>query len=582
VKPQWSDIARRIGGKRAITLTAFLAGTPFWVFGLVFNEPSTFQSARNGWILLGIGLVGHGVMGLTLWLAHLSVARNRAQKPVAVWLMIVIWSSSSLTRLVVIVYGMRLFALQNDVPLVARIVTSILMASVGYGIAAYSFDAFDRFREERAQLLHKILSEEEQLSSHRVTIEGMKTTLIAQVDERVKDSSKASNEALGRLEQALRTRQDIQPAMLELRELSDQTWQRISQDLWAKAPSKPPRIRMVELLSLWARSQPFNMVFLTVVTFFLYLLVYSRVFEPVAGALISVTWLGGAVVFAVIANALLSRLDKTALPVLVGGVVFLVFSSIPIMQIFETVELDTASLERIVAVHGISITLAMFLSLPTAVIRTRQVVLDNLRSHITDKTLEKLRVESELAIVTQKIANHLHGDIRGNFLASMLTLQGHLDRNETRKAQGAIRKIRELLDQPITMADNDNQVANDLEAFLRNWSALVDISMNKPLSAFPEIFRPAIHTIVVDAVNNAVRHGSADWIRISVSSEPDAVSINISNNGNPNTANREGLGTANLNLLAPDTWKRLPTGKGLTQLLVRLDRLHLESALASR
>lgn len=578
--PPWSEIARRIGGKRGISVAVFLVSTPFWTLGLVFNESSTFESSRNAWVLLALAVVGQAVMGLTLLLAHLTVARHRAEKPVPVWLMVVIWSSSSITRLIVIVFGLALFEIPNDVPLLTRILSSSAMASVGFAIGAYGLDAFDRYREERARLLHKLLEEEGQLSSHRDTIEGMKTTLLAQVDERIRDSSTASAHALDRLEEAFATRQDIRPAMDELRELSDHTWQKISQDLWAQAPSRPPRVRLVELLSLWARSHPFNIPILALLGGFLYLLLYSRVFEPVTGAVVTATWLGLTVLLALLANALLARARKTALALLLVSVAVMVFSAIPLIELLEYLGVVITEYERIVAVHGISVLLVISASIPPSLVRSREEVLNNLREHITQKTLEKLRVESQLAVVTQKIANHLHGDIRGNFLASMLTLQGHLDRKETAAAQRTIRKIRELLAQPVTMTESTDASSPDLETFLNNWSALIDITMNKPLTAFPEVFRPALHTIIVDAVNNAVRHGAADWIRITLTNEPGAVVVKIQNNGNPNSANREGLGTANLNSLAPDMWNRMPVGQGITQLLVRLDQSHLESSLS--
>jgi signal transduction histidine kinase len=123
-------------------------------------------------------------------------------------------------------------------------------------------------------------------------------------------------------------------------------------------------------------------------------------------------------------------------------------------------------------------------------------------------------------------------------------------------------------------------VAAGLEAFLTNWASIINIAMNRPLAEIPADYHQAVHTVVVDAVNNAVRHGGADWIRITVSVEPKAVVLNIQNNGSPNTSGIEGLGTANLNLLAPEKWSRIPLSEGRTQLLVRLEKAHIKDALS--
>lgn len=120
-----------------------------------------------------------------------------------------------------------------------------------------------------------------------------------------------------------------------------------------------------------------------------------------------------------------------------------------------------------------------------------------------------------------------------------------------------------------------------VQEFLTNWSALVDISLEKPLQEIPAEFLSAFHTVVVDAVNNAVRHGKADWIHVGVSLENDGLVVNIMNNGRKDSSNRVGLGTLHLNQLAGDMWNRSTNEQGITQLVARLDRSRLGSPTPS-
>jgi signal transduction histidine kinase len=195
--------------------------------------------------------------------------------------------------------------------------------------------------------------------------------------------------------------------------------------------------------------------------------------------------------------------------------------------------------------------------------------------------LEKLHVESQLAIASQKLASQLHGDVRGNFLATILNLQRHIDEGQVDEALSAIRKLRlSLAERLDVLADDDN----DLEAltqFISNWSAILDVSFDAPLASVPEEFLPAVHTVVVDAINNAVRHGDADWVRIGFALEGDALVLNIRNNGTDRPGSRVGLGTLHLNQLAPDKWSRFSTEQGIVQLVVRLEREHV-TALSGR
>jgi signal transduction histidine kinase len=582
MRPSWSEIARRVGGPRAITLVAFLVGSPFWMIGFIFNEPATYQSTTHALVVVAISVVSQGVMGLVLWCGFLATRKQATKGTIPLWALIGIWSGSAVARTLVVAGGLDFFDTVNPVPLADRLMITTAMAVVGYGLAAYGLDAFDRFREERAQILRKLLDEEEQLTSHRDTIEGMKVALVAQVEEKVQQSQLQAQNALDRLEGSLVAAEESQPALDELRALSDETWQKISQDLWAQPPATAPKIRVLELMSLWARSNPLSIPNYAILSVFLYLLIYSRVFEPLTGVMMTSVWFGLTVLFSLGANLVLAKTTRLSVPLLSVALTVVIFSSVPVLLMFESLGFGLESWRRVVIVHAISVLMVTAASLPPAVVKAREKVLGNLRHHLDSKALEKLQVESQLAIVAQKIANHLHGDVRGNFLAAMLNLQGHLDAGDITKAREDIGRIRRLLTQPMSMQGLANQDGQELEEFLENWATLIDIQMDKPVSAFPEEFVPALHTIVVDAVNNAVRHGGADWIRITSTLEPDSVVLAIHNNGSPNTMGREGLGTANLNLLAPDQWSRIPASGGVTQLLVKLDKSHVTRVLSRR
>ena len=578
--PGWSEITRRITGPRANTLVAFLVSSPFWIFGLLFNEPATYRSLANAGVMFAIALVAQLAMGLTLGIGYLVVRKHHRKGTVPLWAFVTLWALSAISRTFVIVHGLSFSELENPIPLATRLIVSSAMAVVGFGIAAYGLDYLDQFKEARAEMLTKLLQEEEQLSAHRETIESMKTALVTDVSQHIQDSQAQTREALDRLEQALANPAIAQPALEELRALSDRTWQKISKDLWARPPAKAPKVRLLEILGLWARSNPFNLTSLTIVAVSMYVLVYSRVLGGLTGLMMAVTWLGLTVLFAVVANLLLRNARALSVPLLIVFIGILTVSAAPTVAMFEAIGLDTPSPIRVVIVNGLSTLLVVGSSLPAAITRASDHVLDNLRKHLDIAAIEKLHIESELRVLSQKIANRLHGDVRGNFLAAVLSLQGHLDKGDLAQARRDISRMRQLITDNVEIESLNDQKAGDLEVFLKNWSALIDISMEPPLSAIPEVFWPAIHTIVVDAVTNAVRHGDTDWVRITTTVEPSAVLVNIYNTGNPNTVGPNGLGTANLNLLAPDQWSRISEGERITRLLVRLDQNHVENRVS--
>jgi hypothetical protein len=58
--------------------------------------------------------------------------------------------------------------------------------------------------------------------------------------------------------------------------------------------------------------------------------------------------------------------------------------------------------------------------------------------------------------------------------------------------------------------------------------------------------------------------------------------VTVQNNGQPQQGGRPGLGTAHLDLYAPDKWSLLRNSREMTQLLVRLEESALPVGSVSR
>ena len=208
MNPRLRELRERIGGRYALSLPIFLIGSPFWIVGLVANEPAGADSLGNSLALLGIATLGQAVMGLTLWLGHLTVGRHRSERPMSLTVLVFVWSASALTRLAVIVTGLEFFDLPNGVPLPTRAVVSVLLAVVAFGLASYVVDGLARFRDERAALLQQLLESESQLEAHRSAVSSMKAALVSRVDKKLGESRQSRDRATQFCADEKRKRQD--------------------------------------------------------------------------------------------------------------------------------------------------------------------------------------------------------------------------------------------------------------------------------------------------------------------------------------------------------------------------------------
>lgn len=360
----WADAASRMGGPRAVSMTGWLLASPFWILGFLFNEAVTYESGNNALSVFVIATLGHLGLGAVFLLAHLTVLRNRAKTPVPLWVAITVWGTAGATRALFLVAGLTLLDIANAVPTPQRIVFSALMAIVGFAVAAYALDAIDRFVSARADVLKVLLQGEDQLW-HRAAVQSMQEALVARVDKRLKKSQEATIDALDQLEQSLTSSPQALPALDELRSLSDSTWQRISQDLWNSAPSQSPKIRLRELVQLFASSRPFSSLYLVLVGFFLLTLVYGRIFDLAVGAALVGIWMAGALTVGSLGNWLLPSLQKYAVPAFLTLVIIFLFSSIPLLALAELWGQGTDEQGRVISVHALSVLVALSTSLPS-------------------------------------------------------------------------------------------------------------------------------------------------------------------------------------------------------------------------
>jgi hypothetical protein len=188
----WRLIQEGVGGRYAISLAVFLIGLPFWIVGFVLNESATYESPGNAAQVLVIALYGQVLMGAVLLLAHFSVARNRAQKPVSLFVMALVWSGAAVARIIAIVVAFELSGLENYLWFSVGFGVGALMAVVGYGLGSYGMDALERFRNERALILSDLIYSDEQLAAHRAAVATMEGALAISVDCRLRASQRFS------------------------------------------------------------------------------------------------------------------------------------------------------------------------------------------------------------------------------------------------------------------------------------------------------------------------------------------------------------------------------------------------------
>lgn len=135
-----------------------------------------------------------------------------------------------------------------------------------------------------------------------------------------------------------------------------------------------------------------------------------------------------------------------------------------------------------------------------------------------------------------------------------------------------IAKIRAgLLDDRIDGSDEPDR-GRELTRFLDNWKSLVSIETSIDLSQLDSSTTQTVVSLVIEAVNDAVRHGRADWISVTVSRLDRSTEVTVVNNGSDAQPGAPGLGSQSLDRIAPGAWSRTRDDEGNMRLQVTIVR----------
>jgi hypothetical protein len=561
VRTSWRDLLDRLGGPYAFSPLMVLLSSPLMIVGLIGTEYQGGGRVEVGAIAL-IGVAGQLVLWLCFWLAS---RLDRGDGNTSPWFYLVVYLIAGQVRVVTLVAGFELFAVPHTTPLWQRVLTSALLIPLVFGFSSYSWAALMKYMALRAELIEQIAQSEIDLGQRRGIIASMRESFLKTVDVQVDQANAKTLESLSELEKQVEQGAVPAPELARLIEEADSRWRGISHRTFENARITLPRVRIGEFLDTMVASRPLSGWTIFFGSVFVFALTFSRILPLLEAVVWGVLWLAVYFPLTRLLNIVGSRIPRGRSWVFVLGVLTLILSG---LWTFMIPGLEGVAHWAPFVIHVTVLISSVVIGMGPAVSSNNQRVIDALKRHLDQGTIDALRVESELVVLARKVASRLHAENRGEFMARILRLQQCLDRGEKDDALAEIRAIREALH---TQRESDDDILDDdLMRFLNNWRGLVDINSNLHTAIVPDHLHPAINTVVMDAVNDAIRHGNADWIEVHLETGKEEVVLTVSNNGaHPGEQSSLGMGAATLDRLAMGGWSRVVDVLGFTRLTAR-------------
>ena len=572
----FSESARAaLSGRWAISRDPYIFIAPTTIASVILLQATTFEAAEIwGWFLASTG--GYLVFCFLLYLAHLTLYRNRETTPVpVVWIFIIGFVFGAIKGASTAAISVRL-NLESDLSaeILGRSLPAGLLGLAGVPSLALLMNALHEFRQQRAKLIaEQLFIESKELQSHELI-----ATMSAQLREKVEGD-------LGILMEDLKTSlgsnsrefDSWQLIADDLRTTANETVRNVSHKLWERPASKVDEISFFALARAMITTSAFPLRYI------LPILLLSAVpinikdhgTDELLMRLLVIT-LSISVIYVVATWAIkkfvayryqiyLSALVLAGLIPSVGAIV--IFND-PVNQHFIGV-----SITNVLWLPTLTITCGL---IDTA-LKQRQEILDELQSRIDKSRIRTVSENNEAIRLSNDMAKYLHGNLQSRLMASAFAIEAAGRAQDAGALAQEIEKARQSIQTPF-----DQFTGNELEAIsvelpklMKMWDGVLKTELN---IAGSDDFVSATDTrniihIIEECFSNSLRHGLATEATIILIATGTGISLSVIDNGLGPRDGLPGLGSSLFNSIAGSNWSlvRGPDGIG-TQLNLQITK----------
>lgn len=456
-------------------------------------------------------------------------------------------------------------------PLVAAISSVVTITIIGVAISV--FVTGRRAEEERrAQLLEEGIAVA--LAREDVTdiARRMQMSLGSEISDALAPARLSIEERLADQERSM-NQDEWSVIASELRLAAHETVRPLSRRLWAGTAARSRPIRFGEVLRNIVTRQPFQPVPLA-----LLLIVGS-----LASSLSLYGWIGGiaslsfgvAAIFLVLgaANAAMNRWPRHHVFLFVlGGVILEAFAllNFPLRQWLGAQPYTWAE-----AVAAISIGfLLILLTSGAGSLRTyREDVARTFQADIDREALESVAASREVAQLAREAARILHGTIQTRLIACAVAIERASSSQDVVAFQSALREAHNALSSHgLAEEDYGTSIDSEVHRKVSLWSSLctIDVSIDPSIGVLDGRLARDVGRVVEEGMSNAIRHGAATSIHVSVVNEDDGIVVTIHDNGRGPQGGAKGLGSSLLESVS-SAWelRSFPSGTSLRVQLTR-------------
>ncbi len=175
-------------------------------------------------------------------------------------------------------------------------------------------------------------------------------------------------------------------------------------------------------------------------------------------------------------------------------------------------------------------------------------------------------------VMNRDYAQFLHSDVQNQLLISALSArQSEFDKDDLRREIRRLRRLFEGLEteRPMPNQMNLGDVVSSLEV---RWEGFLELTMrvSEDLRDLDYDRSWALVEVLNEAISNAIRHGVATRVEITIESLDECISVSVEDNGLGPTVGKSGLGTQIIDELTTGKWQLGQAENGGAKLTMKL------------
>lgn len=555
--------AERLGGRWLVSLqTLAISGLVSILVPL--SDIAKANRADDQHVLLTWWLLAIFATYSIAYVEHRTVLRHRTINPVSIWLAIILIVSNNTVFVSIYMRGLHATHIKSDNLVIGDFLTT-MMLGIWFSIVVITLaDTWQSWRTLRNELVeHKIqtilLTQSQIVLSNEIE---QRTYSDVQAQIRRSNDGLAANIGDPTTESLIQHTDQI---LNTVEQLSQQVVQPLSQSLLIATSKTYPKMKIRNLLDVGATRQPFNTFLLTSTIFVSAVGFYIAQlgnFKGLVFLLIGVSAIAAVAQTANWATRQFDRWRKKIFTLAMATLVIIQLISNYLIEKFDGIEIGRFYF--LIQIFGLT-----FLMISTTAITkwnlSREIISRDFELQINNDQVAAVALSHQTAQKLRDLAQLLHGTVQTRLATSILKIKKAQQDGDDVALNLALLEAISVLQTPLPTNEIASTLGLEIERKVSLWQGIstIDVQIDPQLLNSSDARIREISRLVEEGISNAVRHGGATLLQLTVSLTPNgSVAVQLDDNGSGPGAGKPSIGSAIFTQTTQGNWSLSATPNG--------------------